>query len=90
MGIEGRKEELLCHICQELDCDVYLSAVGSKRYLGDAKAFREAGIAVNYNEFDHPEYQQLHGEFQPYMSAIDLLLNVGERSIELIRQGYKI
>ncbi len=90
LGIEGRKEKLLCHICQELDCDVYLSAVGSNRYLGDAEAFREAGIAVNYNVFDHPEYQQLHGEFQPYMSAIDLLLNVGDRSIELIRQGYRI
>ena len=89
LDVEGSRERLLCDICRRLDCDIYLSAVGSKEYLGDATEFSKSGITVAYNVFDHPEYQQLHGAFEPNMSAIDLLLNVGEGSIELIRQGYE-
>ena len=88
LGVKGRKASLLCRICQEVDGDVYLSALGSKVYLEDASDFGEARISVSYNHFEHPVYPQLHGPFEPFLSAVDLLLNVGERSLEVMREGY--
>ena len=42
------------------------------------------GIAVEWQDFAHPVYPQLHGEFVPYLSALDLLLNCGPRSGQVL------
>ena len=88
LGVSGEKSDLLCNICQAVEADLYLSALGSKIYLERAEAFKNAGISIAYNEFDHPTYPQLYGPFVPFLSAIDLLFNVGVNSIETIRAGY--
>ena len=90
LGVRGKKAELLCRICQEVDGDHYLSALGSKAYLDEAVEFTDAGITVDYNPFNHPIYPQLHGPFEPFLSAIDLLFHMGEQSIEVIRRGYTL
>lgn len=62
----------------------YLSGPSGRDYL-DVRPFEESGIRVEYHEFRHPEYRQLHGEFLPAMASIDLLLNEGPRSHEVLR-----
>jgi hypothetical protein len=42
--------------------------------------FERNGISVEWQDFAHPLYPQLHGEFVPFMSAIDLILNCGDES----------
>ena len=49
--------------------------------------FNESGIVLSYQQYGHPEYRQLYGDFIPYMSVIDLLFNEGENSLEIIRSG---
>jgi hypothetical protein len=45
---------------------------------------------VYYHDYTHPVYEQLHGDFLPYMGIIDLLFNVGfQNSLEVIRSGRK-
>lgn len=84
----GAKAELLADICAALNGEVYLSAPGSSDYIESSDAFDSRGITVVYHHYEHPTYPQLYSNFEPYMSAIDLLFNVGPQSLERIRSGY--
>lgn len=84
----GTKADLLASICAALDGEVYISAPGSSDYIENSDAFDNHGIRVAYHRYEHPTYPQLYGDFEPYMSAIDLLFNLGPQSLERIRSGY--
>ena len=43
-------------------------------------AFEQHGIAVEWQQYPHPVYPQLHGAFVPNLSALDLLLNCGDEA----------
>lgn len=72
----GTKNELLIDILKKVNAGTYLSGVGAKSYM-DTDKFTAAGIEVVYQDFSHPVYPQLHGEFIPYLSSIDLFFNCG-------------
>jgi hypothetical protein len=82
---EGKRNEMLVDILKKVSADIYLSGVGAKDYL-DEKLFSDADVAVKWQNFSHPVYPQLHGDFTSYLSSIDLLFNCGiERSREILR-----
>lgn len=84
----ARKTDLLIDICRVVGGDTYLSGVGGKNYM-EMEKFEKERIEVIFQEFKHPTYPQLFGEFLPYMSVIDLLFNCGDRSLDIIRgEGY--
>jgi WbqC-like protein family len=85
----GTKADLLVHLCQQLGATRYISPVGSLDYLAQSDAFARAGIELCYHVYEHPEYPQLHGSFQPFMAAVDLLFNVGPNSLAVIRSGQR-
>jgi len=58
--------------------------MGGKKYLEEEK-FEKEGIEIRYFEFRPFEYPQRWEGFEPYMSAIDLLFNVGEKAKDLIK-----
>ncbi|HTL61919.1 MAG TPA: WbqC family protein [Nitrospira sp.] len=81
----GHKNELLVDLLQKVGATHYLSGVGARDYF-DPAPFRQAGIEVVWQEFKHPIYPQLYGDFVPYLSSIDLLFNCGiERSRQILR-----
>lgn len=84
---EGATDRLIA-ICQALGAESYLSGVGGKNYL-DLRRFEEAGIQVLFQEFQCPKYPQRFGPFEPNLSIVDLLLNCGEESLKILRQGRK-
>jgi WbqC-like protein family len=79
LGIGGGQTERLVNICRHFGATRYLSGSAARDYL-EVGLFESNGIAVEWQDFTHPVYPQLHGEFVPYMSAIDLLLNCGDES----------
>lgn len=82
----GKSNYLLVDILKKESATTYLSGVGAKDYY-DPKPFQDAGINVIWQDFQHPVYSQLHGEFVPYLSSIDILFNCGiEKSREIIRR----
>lgn len=87
MSVDGNKAALLVDICQKVDTNVYISPKGSENYISCSSDFDEAGIVVEYFEYEHPVWQQLYGEFDPYMCFLDLLFNVGDEGLEIIRSG---
>lgn len=71
------KTDRLFGICRQAGADCYLSGPAARDYLDEAQ-FRESGIAVEWMDYaGYPDYDQLHGDFDPKVSILDLLLNVG-------------
>jgi len=82
---EGKGNEIVVDILKKVNAAVYLSGVGAKDYY-EPTLYDEAGIKVVFQEFVHPVYPQLYGEFIPFLSSIDLLFNCGiEKSREILR-----
>ncbi len=82
----ARKSELVLQLCGKVGATSYLSGSLGRNYL-DEGAFRQAGIAVSYQDFRHPTYKQVYAGFEPFMSAIDLLFNCGPDSLAILMQG---
>ncbi|MBI3290798.1 WbqC family protein [Candidatus Falkowbacteria bacterium] len=80
---ESKKDELVLDICRELKADAYVSGNQGKGYL-DAVKFEKDNIKVYFQDYQHPSYSQLWGEFIPCLSVLDLILNEGPKSKEII------
>ena len=83
LDIPGAKSERLLKICRHFGARNYLSGDSATNYL-DIDLFAANGISVEWQKFTHPVYSQLYGEFVPYLSMLDMLLNVGEKGLELL------
>ena len=79
LGIDGGQSDRLVNICRHFGATRYLSGSAAREYL-DVALFARNDIAVEWQDFAHPVYPQLHGEFVPYLSAVDLILNCGAES----------
>lgn len=82
-GIHTLKTQRLVDLCKAVGADTYLSGQGARDYLEEG-LFKEAGIRLMYQEFHHPEYAQAYPGFEPYMAALDLILNHGPKSREIL------
>ena len=76
----GRKSELILNICDQLRATKYISGFFGKSYL-DELEFRERSIEVEYQNYKHPKYPQLHGDFLPNMAIVDFLMNTNETNL---------
>lgn len=76
LDIEGDRNARLINLCLHYRATRYISGDAARDYL-DVAQFAEAGVEVVWHSYQHPQYPQLHGDFVPYLSALDLLLNVG-------------
>ena len=86
IGQAGDKVQRLIAICHKFHATDYLSGAAGASYV-NVDTFLEQGIRVHFHEFSHPIYPQLHGPFVPYLSILDLLMNCGPQSVEVLRQG---
>ena len=66
--------------------DRYITGHGARNYL-DHEMFERAGVRVEYMNYLKIAYQQLHGEFTPYVSALDLVANEGFAGVRCITSG---
>ena len=88
LGVEGVRGDRVAAICEAVGATRYLSPIGAANYLlEDRLSFDRRGIEVLLHAYDHPGYHQLHEPFEPYASVVDLLLNEGPGSLEILRSG---
>lgn len=83
-GFEGSKSELVLDMCLKLGATEYIFGALGREY-ADVEAFEKAGVKVWFQDYQHPRYAQLHGEFVPNLSVLDLLMNVGPDSLKVLR-----
>jgi hypothetical protein len=69
-----------------MKADTYLSGAGGKNYLNTG-IFPENNLQLIFQQFEHPAYRQLHGEFISHLSILDLLFNEGSNSLNIIKEG---
>lgn len=84
MGVSGSSSQRVIDICAALNAKTYLTGHGARNYL-DHEGFEGRGIAVVYIDYELDEYPQLHDEFTPYVSALDLVANCGRAGLKHIR-----
>jgi len=76
-GIHGLKTERLVQILKEVGATHYISGPSARDYI-ELDKFAEAGITLEYMEYNYPEYPQLYPPYDPYVSILDLLFMVGK------------
>ncbi len=84
LNVKETSTKRLLDIVKAVGGDTYLSGAGGKDYM-DEEMFASNGVILIYQDFRHPTYRQVFGEFVPKMSIIDLLFNEGPRSHDIIR-----
>lgn len=82
----GAKSELVLDMCLKLGAGDYIFGEQGKNY-ADVDEFLARGVTPYFQQYRHPVYPQLHGEFLPAMSALDLLFNAGPASREIMMSG---
>jgi hypothetical protein len=83
LNMSGGRTERLINICKLFNADTFYEGAAGKNYI-DSTQFLRHGIKVEFQDYKHPLYKQLHGDFVPYLSVIDLLFNHGEESLAIL------
>lgn len=76
LDINGLKDDKIIRICDKLCVDLYLSGPSAKNYIIQEK-FLDSGIQLEYMNYNYPEYKQLYGEFNHYVTVLDVIFNCG-------------
>lgn len=83
LSVAGRKDDLVLNLCRDMGATTYISGPLGRDYLGHS-AFDKAGIELEFHDYRHPTYSQLHKDFVPNMSIVDLLFNEGPKARDII------
>jgi hypothetical protein len=86
--LSAREEptDRLLDLCLAVGGECYLAGQDGTKYMA-LERFEAAGVRVWRQDYQHPVYAQVAGEFLPNLSAVDLLLNHGDASGTILESG---
>jgi len=79
----GHSSQRVIDLCLNLNVKTYLTGHGARHYL-EHERFEAQGIEVVYIGYSLQCYPQDHGEFTPYVTALDLVANCGKEGASRI------
>lgn len=85
-GFTGHKSDLVLDHCRRLGADVCVLGTLGRDYIC-TEDFHAAGVALYFQDYQHPTYPQRFGAFCPRLSVVDLLFNCGPRSRDILLGG---
>jgi len=81
---EGKRQDRLISLLQRMGATHYVSGPSARNYI-DPLQFEAARIGLSYHDYpDYPQYPQLYPPFEPTVSILDLLFNVGPQARHFI------
>ena len=86
VNIPGASSQRLHDLCSALAADTYITGHGARNYL-DHDLFDRSNINVEYMRYQMWPYPQLHGDFTPYVTGLDLVANCGRDGAQVICSG---
>jgi hypothetical protein len=84
--ITGQKSDLIINMCKSVNAKSFIFGVLGRDYVETDK-FDKNDIQIAFQNFQHPKYDQMHGDFVSHMSFIDLLFNYGKDSIDILNKS---
>ncbi|MBD2315397.1 WbqC family protein [Phormidium tenue] len=86
LEIEGSSSERVYQIVKYLNGTHYITGHGAKNYL-DHSLFENNGIRVEYMNYLKLPYPQQFSTFNPHVSILDLIANIGKQGKEYIKSS---
>jgi hypothetical protein len=86
LGVEGESSRRVLDIVKHCGGTTYVTGHGARNYL-DHELFEREGVRVEYIDYKKLPYPQLHGDFTPFVSALDVVANVGRDGKRLFSSG---
>lgn len=83
ISIPKDKNSRLLEICEILNASTYVSGPAAKAYL-NVEEFNARNKNVEFFQYRLKEYDQMFGKFEPKVTVIDAILNLGEKAGELL------
>lgn len=75
---ESKKSDLMLTISKSAGAETYLAGRGASVQYLDRDSFSDNHICIEFQDFDHPKYEQINTDgFIPGLSILDMLLNCG-------------
>lgn len=84
LNVPGNSTTRLLNTCKQLGATTYITGHGARNYLNHA-LFEYNGIDVRYMNYMKRKYPQQHGNFMPFVSALDLIANCGKDGANYLR-----
>ena len=88
LGVGGAGSSRVLALVTALGGTRYVTRHRARRYLAH-EAFEAAGVRVDYMDYQRRPYPQLHGAFNPHVSILDLIANVGREGAHYLISGTK-
>ena len=85
-GVDGEKTDRLIKILKRIGATHYISGPSAQDYI-ETEKFAAADIALEYMQYDYPEYPQLYPPYDPFVSVLDLLFMVGSDAARYFEKG---
>jgi hypothetical protein len=86
LNVDGDRIMRLIKICKHFKADTFYEGAAGENYLLE-KDFIDNGIKLMFQDYKHPVYKQLYGEFIPHLSIVDLLFNYGKESLYILNNN---
>lgn len=89
LRLAGTRTDRLVDLCKRVGASAYLTGSGGSTQYLDAEQVGRAGIRLIWQHFDHPEHEQRYPStgFTPRLGFLDLLLNCGPASRDILFDG---
>jgi hypothetical protein len=84
-----KSTNLLVDLVKTVGGKTYISGIGGKKYM-EVGIFSAADIDLRYSIFEPVKYTQKYGNFISNLSIIDLIMNKGPNSLEIIKKSVRI
>jgi hypothetical protein len=78
--------DFIINILVRAGANTYLSGPSGRNYL-DIEKFPQRNMGLKYFKFEHPVYKQRYPGFEPNLSAVDLLFNMGPSAAQIIKES---
>ena len=72
--VKSKKSALILELCQQFEAKKYISGAQGINYL-DEQSFKRKSIQIEYQNYKHPIYPQLFGEYIPNLAVVDYWMN---------------
>lgn len=87
LNVPGDATERLANLIEAVGGDEYYSGAFALDAYLDADYLQDRGISLKLQQWSSPEYPQVHGPYIGDLAIIDLLMNCGPDSLDVLMRG---